>query len=93
MENNNDIDKIYDALVRLNKKVSELEQRDMEIESILSNLNLSPKKEDEYILDQENTIVDSYNLSGHKSVSMPNGGVIRMKSKSFCVLGSILELL
>lgn len=82
-----DIDKLYNAVIKLSKKVSELDQRNVEIESILSTFNPKTQKEDAYILDQENTVVDSYNIGGYKNVSMPNGGVIRMKSKSFCVNG------
>ncbi len=82
-----EIDKLYDAILKLSKRISELDQRNIEIESILSSMTPSQQKEDAYILDQENTIVDSYNISGYKNVSLPNGGVIKLKSKSFCANG------
>jgi cell division protein ZapA (FtsZ GTPase activity inhibitor) len=82
-----EIDKLYDAVIKLNKRVSELDQRNIEIETILSKFPPQQQKEDSYILDQENTVIDPYNVGGYKNVSMPNGGVIKIKSKSFCANG------
>ncbi|MCL5101658.1 MAG: hypothetical protein M1348_03555 [Candidatus Parvarchaeota archaeon] len=83
-----DFEKVYDAILKLNKRISELDQRNLEIETLLSTI--SPKcdaPKEEAIFEQEGTILDPYNIGGHKSVSMPNGGVIRLKSKSLCVNG------
>jgi hypothetical protein len=82
-----EIEKLYDAVVKLNKRISELDQRNVEIESILSSLPPPQQKEDFYILDQENTVIDPYNIGGYKNVSMPNGGAIKIRSKSFCANG------
>jgi hypothetical protein len=83
-----DTNKIYEALLKLNRRVAELDQRNAEIEAILSTFNPTQEKEgDRVVIDEESTIIDPYNLESHKNVSLPNGGVIRVKSKSFCVNG------
>ncbi len=82
-----DSNKLYDAILKLNRKVSELEQRNMEIETILASFTPAEEKEEKPVIDQESTITDPYNLEAHKNVSLPNGGVVRLKSKSLCVNG------
>lgn len=85
----NDSEKLYEAILKLNKRVTELDQKNIEIETLLSSVNFSNTKDskENVVIDQETTVVDPYNMAGHKSVSMPNGGVIRLKSKSLCVNG------
>ena len=85
-----DLNRIYDAITSLSKRVAELDQKNSEIASVLSGLAagaLSQPEPDQMILDQESTVVDPYNISGHKNFSLPTGGVIKVKSKSMCVNG------
>lgn len=88
-----DLNKLYDSVLELNKKISELDGRNAEIESFLSSLNTDASKnaqdgkDVDAVIDQESTIVDPYNIGGHKSLSLPNGGVVKLKSRSFCVNG------
>lgn len=83
-----DSNKMYDAIIKLNRKIAELEQRNMEVENILSSFNPAAESEEsKAIVEQETTLTDPFNLEARKNVSLPNGGVIRMKSKPLCVNG------
>ena len=85
-----DINKMYEEIVRLSKKISELDQRSAEIESVISSLDLSSKPkepENPAILDQETITLDPHNIGGYRNLSMPNGGVMKVKATPFCVNG------
>ncbi len=91
---NTDFDKIYKAVLSLNKRLDELEQKDEEMQSVFSSMIAKNKAaetnptETSRVLDEETVIADPYNFSGHRAVSMPNGGVIRVGVKPMCVNGS-----
>jgi hypothetical protein len=83
-----DLEKLCDAIQKLNKRVSDLDQRNVDIESLIASLApVQGKQNVDNIVDQECTIADPLNLNGYKSISMPNGGVVKLKSKSFCING------
>ncbi len=82
-----DISKLYEALLKLNKKVSELDQRNTEIQAAISSMSPPAIGEEKPVIDQETTMLDAYNISGYKSLSLPDGGFVRLKSRSLCVNG------
>ncbi len=82
-----DTDKLYEALLKLNKKVSELDQRNVETQAAISSLSPPAIEEERPIIDQEVTMLDAYNISGYKSLSLPDGGFVRLRSRSLCVNG------
>ena len=87
----NDFDKIYDAIFKMNKKLSEIDLKNLELSKIISSLPaLKPATNDdpqEAIIEQEDVVADPYSVGGYKNVSLPNGGLIRIKSKPFCSNG------
>lgn len=88
-----DIEKLYDALSKLNKKVSDMDVRNEEIARMLSSAqSAGPKVEprdysSDPIMEEENTVIDTRGMGGYRNISLPNGGAIRVKSKPFCFTG------
>lgn len=88
-----DIEKLYDAISKLNKKLSGLEIKNEELARILSSAQPAvPQREqcdysNEPITEEENTVIDTHGIGGYRNISLPNGGAIRVKSKPFCFTG------
>ncbi len=85
-----DMNKIYDAIFKMSKKLAEMDQRNQELEEIVSKFGQNRHVEEEQdptIIDQENYLVDPHAIGGHKNLSLPNGGSIRLKSQPLCING------
>ena len=87
----NDFDRIYDAIFKMNKKLSEIDLKNAELSRILLSLPatgpVAGDQKEDAIIEQEDVIADPYSVGGYKNVSLPNGGLIRIKSKPFCSTG------
>ncbi len=87
----NDFDKIYDAIFKMNKKLSEIDLKNVELSKILSSLPVfkpaAAIPQADEIVEQEDTVADPYSVGGYRNVSLPNGGLIRIKSKPLCSSG------
>jgi hypothetical protein len=80
--------RLYEEITRLNEKVLELGQRNAEIEAKLASVQARDETHDgEQIIEQEAYLLDAHNPPGKKTISLPNGGVIKLRSQSFCVNG------
>lgn len=77
-------------MFKLNKKLNELDQRNSEIEAIIASLTKQTTEQasnEGFILDQEEIIVDPFRVGGYKNTSLPNGGVVKIKSQPLCLNG------
>ena len=85
-----DANKIYEALFKMSKKLAEIDQRNQELEEIISKFNSrqsSGEEQNPTIIDQENYLADPFAIGGHRNLSLPNGGSIRLKSQPLCING------
>ncbi len=87
-------DKLYKAILSLSNRLNSLESKNDEIQATLSAIinktdaNHGDNDSSSRIIDEEAVIADPFNFSGHKAVSLPNGGAIRLEVKPLCVNGS-----
>jgi hypothetical protein len=83
-----DIRQLYEAVLKMNEKLSQVNSKNEQLESIINAMSqfmLSKNEGD--ITEQEVVVLDPFNISGYKNVSTSNGSVLRIRSKGLCVNG------
>lgn len=78
-----EVDRLYEEIERLNKKISELKAGS----SDNSSFNGDPQGIG-IIPEQESFILDPHSIGGYRNMSLPNGGVMKVKVLPFCKNGS-----
>lgn len=83
-----DIKQLYEAVLKINEKISQVNSRNEQLESVINSMSqyILEKNEGD-ITEQEIVVLDPFNLGGYKNISTANGSVLKVKSKSLCVNG------
>ena len=83
-----DIKQLYEAVIKINEKLSQVNSRNDQLESLINSISqyISEKNEGD-ITEQEIVVLDPFNIGGYKNVSASNGSVLKVRSKGLCVNG------
>lgn len=83
-----DIKQLYDAVLKLNEKLSQVNSKNDQLESLINSMSqyILEKNEGD-ITEQEIVVLDPFNIGGYKNVSTANGSVLKVRSKGLCVNG------
>lgn len=83
-----DIKQLYDAVLKLNEKLSQVNSKNDQLESLINSISqyILEKNEGD-ITEQEIVVLDPFNIGGYKNVSTANGSVLKVRSKGLCVNG------
>ena len=82
-------DKLYEEIERLNKRISELESESSRSDNGGVNAAYTGNDKDLGVIpEQESFVVDSHSLGGYRNLSLPNGGVMKVKVLPFCKNGN-----
>ncbi|MEM3190882.1 MAG: hypothetical protein QXU98_07750 [Candidatus Parvarchaeota archaeon] len=82
-----EVDKLYEEIERLNKRIAELEH-DSSGRADDSSGGFDTVHGLGIIPEQESFILDSHSVGGYRNLSLPNGGVMKVKVLPFCKNGS-----
>ena len=84
-----EVDKLYEEIERLNKRISELESENSNSGNNESNtINMGDDRNLGVIPEQESFVLDTHSLGGYRNLSLPNGGVMKVKVLPFCKNGN-----
>ncbi|MCL4362669.1 hypothetical protein M1585_04285 [Candidatus Parvarchaeota archaeon] len=83
-----EIKQLYDAVLKLNEKISQVNSKNNQLESLINSMSqyILEKNEGD-ITEQEIVVLDPFNIGGYKNVSTANGSVLKVRSKGLCVNG------
>jgi len=83
-----EIKQLYEAVLKLNEKISQVNSRNEQLESLVNSISqyILEKNEGD-ITEQEIVVLDPFNIGGYKNVSTANGSVLKVRSKGLCVNG------
>ncbi len=83
-----DIKQLYEAVVKINERLSQVNSRNDQLESLINSMSeyILEKNEGD-ITEQEIIVLDPFNIGGYKNVSTSNGSVLKIRSKGLCVNG------
>ncbi|MGC8533376.1 MAG: hypothetical protein ACP5MV_01965 [Candidatus Parvarchaeum sp.] len=83
-----EIKQLYEAVLKLNEKLSQVNSRNEQLESLINSISQYVLEKNEGdITEQEVVVLDPFNIGGYKNVSTANGSVLKVRSKGLCVNG------